>query len=139
MIRMILGIVIGIGVAIVTVMIMQKVGHIMYPPPPDFEVENSEALRAYVDTMPLGAFLFVLASYFIGTFDGVFIACLIARLKYHIFAILIGGLMLILTIVNLIVIPHPHWFSASAVVGIIASAFLAYWLATRTLPEGPHP
>jgi hypothetical protein len=136
---MIFGIIVGITVAIVTVMIMQKLGHIMFPPPADFEVENTEALRAYVISMPLGAFVFLLASYFIGTFDGVFIACLIARTKYHIFAIMIGGLMAILTIVNLIVIPHPHWFSASAVLGIVGSAAMAFWLAKRTLPEGPHP
>lgn len=139
MIRMILGAVVGLAVAIATVMIMQKLGHMVFPPPAGFEVEDTAAARAYVDSLPLGAFLFVLASYFIGTFDGVFAACLIARFKYRAFAIIIGGLMLVATIANLILIPHPHWFSASAVAGIGLSAYLAFWLARRTLPKAPHP
>ena len=46
--------------------------------------------------------------------------------------------MLAATIANLILIPHPHWFSATAVVGIVAAAGMAAWLARRTLPEHPE-
>ena len=139
MIRMILGTVVGVTVAFVTVLVMQKIGHLVFPPPADFDVNDTEALRTYVDSMPVGAFAFVLASYVIGTFDGVFIACLIARMKYHVFGVIVGGLMLVATIANLILIPHPHWFSASAVTGIALAAFLASWLAGRALPEVAKP
>jgi len=139
MIRMTLGTVIGIAVAFVTVLVMQKIGHVVFPPPGDLDADNTESIRTYVDSMPVGAFAFVLASYIVGTFDGVFIACLIARMKYHVYGIIIGGLMLFATIANLILIPHPNWFSASAVAGIALAAAMASWLSMRTLPEVEKP
>jgi hypothetical protein len=135
---MLLGAVVGITVAFVTVFILQKIGHIVYPPPAGMDPTDTEAFMTYVASMPLGAFLFVLASYFIGTFDGVFIACLVARMKYHIFGIVVGGLMLVVTIANLILIPHPPWFSISAVVGIAVSTIMAVFIAMRALPVQDH-
>ncbi len=135
---MFLGTVVGIGTAFLTVWLMQLIGHMAFPPPADLDVEDIEAFREYVNTLPVGALAFVLASYLIGTFDGVFLACLIARMKYHIFAIIVGGLMLVATISNLIMIPHPLWFSAASLLGIAAMAVLAAYLAHRTLPRRPE-
>ena len=84
----------------------------------------------YVATLPVGALLFVLASYVIATFDGVFIAGWIGRAKPFIFALVVGVLMLVATITNLLMIPHPLWFSAAAIVGIIVAA----WIATLVVP-----
>ena len=138
MMRMFLGTVVGITVAFVTVFIVQKVGHIMYPPPAELDPTDTEAFMTYVASMPLGAFIMVLASYFIGVFDGVFIACLVARMKYHVFGVIVGGLMLVATIANLIVIPHPLWFSITAVVGIAACTAMAVFIAMRALPVQDH-
>ena len=139
MMRMLLGTLVGVAVAFGTVLIMQKIGHSVFPPPADFDAENTEAIRTYVASAPIGSLLFVLASYFIGTFDGVFVACLIARTKYHVFGVIIGGMMLAATIANLILIPHPHWFSAAAVIGIVTCTLMAVFLAVRALPERAHP
>ena len=139
MIRMSLGIIIGATVAFVTVLVMQEVGHIVFPPAAELDPDDTEAIRTYVSNAPVGALWLVLASYFIGTFDGVFLACLVARMKYHIFGIIVGGLMLAATIANLILIPHPHWFSLAAVLGIAICAVTAVLLAVRTLPERAHP
>lgn len=134
MIRMILGAVVGITVAFVTVFVLQKIGHSVYPPPANMDPSNTEEFMTYVASMPLGALLFVLASYLIGAFDGVFIACLVARMKYHVFGVIVGGLMLVATIANLILIPHPLWFSIAAVAGIAGSAVMAVFIAMRALP-----
>ena len=41
-----------------------------------------------------------------------------------IFAMVVGGLMLIATIMNLVMIPHPMWFSILGVVGVVIGAWL---------------
>ena len=137
MIRMLLGTVTGITIAIATVMIMQKIGHSVFPPP-DMDPTDTEAFKTYVASMPIGALLFVLASYLVGVFDGVFIACLIARMKYHVFGVIVGGLMLVATIANLILIPHPLWFSIAAVLGIVVFTVIAVFIAIRALPVQEH-
>lgn len=133
MLRDVIAAVAGIIVAIATVMLLEYVGHAVYPPPADLDIKDTQAMIDYVATLPPGALLFVLAAYVIGTFDGVFVAVWIGRTKPFAFALVIGVLMLVATITNLIMIPHPMWFSIAAVVGIVAAA----WLATLVAPSKP--
>ena len=131
MLRKVLGALAGIATAVLTVMLMEWLGHIIYPLPDGLEITDSAALSAHIAAAPLGALLLVLAGYLIATFDGTFVACLIGRAPPYIYALLIAVLMLAGTASNLIIIPHPTWFSVSAVVGIIASAW-------RFLPVHPE-
>lgn len=136
--RKILGGLAGIAVAVLTVMLMEWISHSIYPLPADLEITHTEALNAYLAAAPITALLLVLAGYLIATFDGTFVACLIGRTKPHIYALFIGVLMLAGTGSNLIMFRHPTWFSVSAVVGIIASAWLATKLARAVLPMGAN-
>lgn len=114
----------GVVVAMLVVWLVQTIGHAVYTPPAGLDSENLEAMQAYVATLPLGAFLFVIASYFIGTLAGTCAACAIGTMLPRVFAILIGCLMLIATAMNVAMIPHPTWFIVAAVVAIVAGAWL---------------
>lgn len=114
----------GVVIAMVMVWLVEKLGHAVYPPPPDLDFADADAMRAYVETVPLGALLFVAAAWFIGTLCGTCAACAIGTAKPMIFAMVVGGLMLIATIINLVMIPHPMWFSVLGVVGIMIGAWL---------------
>ncbi len=131
MLRKVLGALAGIATAVLTVMLMEWLSHIIYPLPDGIDLSNSEALTTYVAAAPLGALLLVLAGYLIATFDGTLVACLIGSGPPYIYALLIAVLMLAGTASNLIIIPHPTWFSISAVVGIIGAA----WLAMKVTPS----
>ncbi len=135
--RNILGALAGIAVAVLTVMLFEWIGHTIYPLPPGLEITDTEALNAHLAAAPIIALLLVLAGNLIATFDGTFVACLIGRTKPHIYALLIGVLMLAATTSNLIMFRHPTWFSVSAVVGIIVSAWLAMKFATAILANRP--
>ena len=117
----------GVIIAIVSVWLVQLVGHAVYPPPEGLDAQNIEAMRAYIASLPLGAFLFVIASYFIGTLAGTCAACAIGTMLPRVFAILVGCLMLIATAMNVAMIPHPTWFIVAAVVAI----FVGAWLGTK--------
>lgn len=133
MLRDVIAAIVGVTAAVVTVALVEYLGHAVYPPPANLDIENTEAMIDYVATLPLGALLFVLAAYVIGTFNGVFVAVWIGRAKPFAFALVVGVLMLVATITNLIMIPHPLWFSISAVAGIVTAA----WLATLVAPSKP--
>ena len=117
----------GVIISMVLVWVVEKIGHVVYPPPADLNFADPDAMRAYIETLPLGALLFVAAAWFIGTLGGTCAACAIGTAKPIIFAGVVGGLMLVATVMNLVMIPHPTWFSILGVVGILIAA----WLGTK--------
>ena len=123
MLRRIIGAILGIAVAVATVMIMEWISHSIHPLPEGLDVTDSSAMNAYLESVPLAAMLLVLAGYVIGTFDGTLVASLIGREQPMINALLIGVLMLAGTVSTLLMFKHPTWFSIASVVGIIVSAW----------------
>jgi len=130
MLRRIIGAIIGIAVAVATVMLMEWLSHSIHPLPAGIDVNDSTAMNAYLNSVPLAAMLLVLAGYLIGTFDGTLVACLIGREQPMINALLIGVLMLAGTVTSLLMFKHPTWFSIASVAGIIVSAWLGAKLYT---------
>lgn len=123
--RSILGLILGLAVAILTVMLFQWISHAVWPPPEGLDPKDSAALAEHLKSAPLGSLILVVAGYIVGTFDGVFLACWIGTAKRYIFPVVIGGLVLVGTVSTLIMIPHPLWFSAAALIGIPFAAWLA--------------
>ena len=114
----------GVVIAMALVWLIEMVGHSVYPPPPNLDFANADVMRAYIDTLPVGALLFVAGAWFVGTLGGTAAACKIGDAKPMIFAIVVGGLMLVATVMNLFIIPHPLWFAVLGVGGVIAGAWL---------------
>jgi len=125
MLRDIAGAIIGIAVAVVTVMFVEWIGHSLFPLPDGLEITDTEALNARIGSLPLTAFLLLLAGNLIATFDGVLIACLIGRVKPFFYALLIGMLVIAYTASDLLIFQHPNWYSAAVLIGIVLSAWLA--------------
>lgn len=114
----------GVIIAMLSVWLVQKIGHAVYPMPAGMDLNDMEAMKAYVAELPIGALLFVIASYFIGTTAGTCAACAIGTLLPRIYALLIGCLMLVATTMNVMMIPHPTWFIVGAVIAIVVGAWL---------------
>ena len=100
----------GVGSAFLVVAAIELVAHAVYAPSVMPDISTPEAMAAYVGSMPLGAFLFVLAAYVAGTVVGGFVGIAIARRHAMRFAGLAGGLILLASIANFVAIPHPTWF-----------------------------
>jgi hypothetical protein len=125
----------GVIIAIALVWLVETIGHSVYPPPPDLNFADRDTMRACLTTLPIAAFLFVGGAWFVGTLGGTFAACRIGDAKPLTYAIIVGGLMLIATTANLIMIPHPLWFSALGVVGILVAAWLGMRLGAGSAGE----
>lgn len=117
------------AVALVTVTIGEAIGHAVYPLPAGMDFSNPAAVRELVASMPLGAFLFVLGSWIAATIAGGAVAGAIARPKAMRLALVVGGVILAATLINLALIPHPIWFAVVALAGIPMAA----WLTGHTL------
>ena len=116
--------VVGVIVASVLVWVVQKIGHTVYPPPTDLNLADAEALRDYVASLPVGALLFVAAAWFVGATAGTCAACGIGTAKPMYLAVVVGGFVFIAASANLVMIPHPIWFSVLGLVGVLVGAGL---------------
>jgi hypothetical protein len=125
----------GLAVAIGAIMLVQQLGHTIYPPPAGLNLRDSDAMEAYVSQLPFIALLFPIFSYFLGALLGPLVACRIGTARPLIFGGVIGLILLAFTIANLIQIPHPGWFSALAIAAILAGAWLAIQLSRSSLPR----
>lgn len=128
----------GVLIAMLSVWLIQKIGHAVYPPPADLDFTDMAAARAYIETLPIGALLFVVASYFVGTAAGTCAACAIGTMLPRVFAIFISCLMLVGTAMNVISIPHPVWFIILAVVAIVVGAWLGTMCERATASKPPR-
>ncbi len=110
--------ILGWCVALGTVAGIETIGHKIYPVPQELDVNNSEAMLAYMDSLPFGALLFVLFAWFSAIFIGSVVCVFISKARAMTFALLIGGIILLGALTSLIFIPHPIWFSVTALIGI---------------------
>ena len=122
----------GIAIAIGLVWAIESFGHSIYPPPEGLDFADADAMRAYTSSLPIGALLFVAAAWFVGTLAGTYAACRIGTASPLVFVLIVGGLMLVATTINLLMIPHPHWFSALGIIAIMVGTWLGKLLGGKT-------
>ncbi|MCZ6715519.1 MAG: hypothetical protein O6946_00485 [Gammaproteobacteria bacterium] len=124
MTRKILAVVFGVVVAVVLIIAIEALGHTVYPVPDGLDLTNAEVLKAYMIDAPIAALLLVLGAWLVAALVGGLLACYIAKESPLVYSAIIGGLVLMGTVINLISIPHPLWFSITSVVAIIATIFV---------------
>jgi hypothetical protein len=131
MVRKILAVLIGGVVTVVLLSLIGSLGHQIYPVPQGLDASDRVAMAEYFNTLPLLAFGFVLASWAIGTIVGVWVACLVAGENIYLIAGVIGALILAGSIMKLVAIPYPWWFSISGVLLVVLMTFTAARLASK--------
>ncbi|MBL8795141.1 MAG: hypothetical protein JNM56_14625 [Planctomycetia bacterium] len=125
MLRSILAVVLGIIVGGITVGVVEFTGHTIYPPPPDLDASNREALSAYIATAPIAVLLFVMAAWVLGAFTGGLVAAWIGRRAPVVHALIIGGFILLSGIASMLYYPHPAWFWVVGIVTVPSAAYAA--------------
>ena len=128
--------ILGIAVAVALVWVVEKIGHSIYPPPADLDTGDTDVMRAYVDTLPLGALLSVAVAWFIGSVGGTFAACKVGTARPLVYALVVGGMMFAGAAFNLLIIPHPMWFSILGVVGIFVGTWVGMNVGSRRAAAG---
>lgn len=124
MTRNVFAVVFGVVTAVILIMIVQQAGHSVFPPPSNIDFQDMQAMAEYLDTLPIGALLFVMMSWVTGTFGGGLVACFISRNRSTVYASIVGGMVLFGTIFTLTTIPHPLWFSITSVIAIAAATWV---------------
>lgn len=110
--RSILAVAVGLVVAFLVIAGLQTVLGYIYPIDKHSLIlltQSPEAYREFMLGLPIGAFIGVILSHAIGTLAGVIIGTFVDRTNSMI-PYIIMVLMLLGSIVNFLVVPHPSWF-----------------------------
>ncbi|MFI5335557.1 MAG: hypothetical protein ACHQ5A_02150 [Opitutales bacterium] len=134
LLRNLLALLSGALAAGVIIIVIETMGAMAYPPPPGFDPRNAAAMRIFIASLPVGAFLYILAAYLAGTFTGVFVATRFSLRRPARQGWLLGLVFLISGVVNFLKYPHPAWFVAASLAAFLGATWFGVRLGRPRLP-----
>lgn len=132
MLRSLLGALLGVVVAMLTITAVEFLGHLAYPPPPGLNPTDPADMERILGLLPVGAKWFIVAAWTCGAFLGGLAAALLAR--HRRLAALVPALLVMagVVMVSLQMPGHPRWMAVAGLLLPIPAALLGATLA-RTL------
>ncbi len=114
----------GLIVGSVLIAAIETISSLVCPLPPGLDPNDYEALRKHVDQLPVGAFLFVLAAWAVGSFAGGWVASRLAGRAALVHGLMVTSLFLAAGLMNLLMIPHPVWMWIGGIVVLAGGGYL---------------
>ncbi|MET1111089.1 MAG: hypothetical protein ABWX67_06130 [Allosphingosinicella sp.] len=135
--RLILGIVLGVLAAFVTVFAVDLAGHQIYPLPTDLDMDDYRAVGAYVGSRPPGAVAFVFLAWFLGALDGGVVAAAVSRRAWTVWPV--AAFVAAAGVVTVLIVQHPVLQQIGAVAIPLLGGLVASLVARRIVasPVGP--
>lgn len=131
MLRLVLGIVAGLVLAVVLVGAFEMAGHAVFPPPAGIDLKDPAQLAAVMDRIPLAAKLWVVGAWTLATAIAGLVAAVTAKRAWA--AWVVAGAVGVLAAATVLMIPHPTWMKVAAVAGPALGGWLAVLAARRIL------
>ncbi len=135
--RSILAVVAGCFAAGLLTVVLESLGHVIFPPPPGVDLSDHAALAKIMDQLPLGALICVLGGWAIGTTVGAATAAWLAPRAATVHGLIVGLIMLVLGLFTMIMIPHPVWFQIASVLLTPACAWFGAKVGGGAKNRGP--
>lgn len=129
--RNMLAVIAGFLAGSICIFWLETSGTLFFPTPPGLDLSKPEMLTEYLKSAPLAVLWFALLAQTAGFVVGGFVTGLLTVSNKHFRAFIYGVLALGATILNLVNVPHPAWFSRLAVLLPIPLALLGVYLAGK--------
>jgi hypothetical protein len=131
MVRKILAVLAGVVAAMVVILLMETIGHQLYPTATTVDWKNTVAVRAYMDAMPLWSYLWIWLGWVVGSAVAGFVAYKIVQAHGIVLPLVIGGLLTASAVMNFVSIPHPVWFVVLGVLTFVPFVFTGWQASMR--------
>ena len=125
MLRILMGLAAGLAVAIVTIILAEAIGNLLFPPPRGFDMAQSSA-----ESLPIETLVWPVIGWFLGSLAGSALAVHLSRERWVGWAIV--GLVLAATVFNFALITHPLWMMVAGPLAAILGGWLGQQVAKRT-------
>lgn len=135
MVRTILAVLAGFVAASATFLLVETLGHSLFPMPQNLDVNDTEALKAFMHSRPASAYLLVWTGWLLGSLEAGAIAQFIAKARNYTVPAIIGTLLTAAAIFNFVLLPHPIWFIVLGLITFIPSVFAGWKFAQRFISE----
>lgn len=131
----------GVGVVLVglfmtgvATLLLEALGHWVFPAPAGLDLESADALRAAVSEglIPVPSMLGVIVAQALGLLAGCLVMIQLGCTRRQV--LVLAGLQLFFCVINLIAIPHPAWFTALNPLVVIAAGWAGVRLQERARP-----
>lgn len=122
--RTIGGVVLGVVAAGLVVMLVEALGHSMFPPAPGFDPTAPD-----LALVPVGALATLALAWTLGPLAGGLVCTLVGKPSSPVPAFVVGLLFLAADIANLVMIPSPAWLWVVGIAAPLPAAWLGFALA----------
>jgi len=141
LLKKILALVIGMVICVATVALLEQLNHSLFVPSSASTADSHDptVATAFMKNLPVAAYLMVLFAWLAGTAIGITAASLLISRVSRLFVPVITGVMLLSTIANFYLLPHPTWLMIAAVVLIPFTGFGTGWLLSRRFKVSVTP
>lgn len=136
--KKILALLIGLMVSIGTIALLEQFSHWLYPPSSTPDWQDPSAVAAYMQSLPVVAYLLVLLAWFSGVVTGIVVATLLVKRVSRLFVVVITAMVWLATLANIYMIPHPVWVAATALLLLPLTGWLTGYLLNRCYPHLPE-
>lgn len=136
--KKILALLIGLIVSISTIALLEQFSHWLYPPSTTPDWQDPSAVAAYMQSLPVAAYLLVLLAWASGVVTGIVVATLLVKRVSRLFVVTITGMVWLATLANIYMIPHPAWVAAAALLLLPAVGWLSGHFLKRRYPHLPE-
>jgi hypothetical protein len=136
--RSVLAVFLGMISSFFLILAIEVLGGLAFPPPPGLDSPNAETAAAAWKLIAPGMFAIVLVAWAVGTFIGAGIAARIAPRWKVGHGMIIGVLLLLASINQMGMFPHPLWVWVVGVAEFLPVAYLGAKLVTAA-PARPVP
>lgn len=124
--KSVVAILMGLFAGVIVIYLIESISHQIYPMPNGLKIENKQALEEWMNTLPAGANFLVLVAWLLGSTVGGFVASYMDRANAKTSTIGVGIFLLIATLMNLYLIPHPAWMWIGGIIAIFIGVWLGY-------------
>lgn len=130
--RTILGAVVGLAAAMATMLLIEGLATMLFPPPAGIDLNSEAALAEMVAKATPAMKAMVVFGWLLASFVGGWVAAKISR-AHRVGAALVVGVAVVLGVIfNAVALPHPLWMTA---LGVLSPIPLAWWAARIATPR----
>jgi hypothetical protein len=139
--KKILALLLGLVVCVATVAVLEQLNHSLFVPASASTADSHDpsVATAFMKNLPVAAYLMVLFAWLAGAAIGIAVASLLIKRVSRLFVPVITGVMLLSTIANFYLLPHPTWLMIAAVVLIPLSGIGTGWWLNRRFAKPAAP
>ena len=108
---------------------IESISHIMFPPPSDLQLDDMDSLKRYMPQAPAGSLALLILAHAAGALISGWIIGRFAHGDKRWVAMLTGVVWTFFGLINLVMIPHPIWFTIADICVYLPMTVLGVKLA----------